>query len=120
VAEFAPEDECAAEESRRRDHRDRDAGDVAPDLRNRPACVSTLWISLEVSMMSTAEAKSVPATKIATGAPSSPAPATQLLPPAGQPELYWGDWIAVRLWFLGMIVMAAIAILDFVVGVLRN
>jgi hypothetical protein len=70
--------------------------------------------------MSTAEVKPVPALQPAPSAPPSPAPTARPLPQLARPEVYWGDWIAVRLWFLGMILLATLAVLDFVFGMFRK
>jgi hypothetical protein len=62
--------------------------------------------------------------------PSLPGPRPATVPPVeskasvpepGRAEVYWGDWIAIRLWFLGLVLMGSLAIVNLVWGlVLRH
>jgi hypothetical protein len=40
--------------------------------------------------------------------------------PAEEPEVFWGDWLALQLWFVGVVLMWALQVLDVVAGLGRR
>jgi hypothetical protein len=40
--------------------------------------------------------------------------------PTPEPQVYWGDWLALRLWFIGVVLMWVLQVLDFASGLLRK
>jgi hypothetical protein len=40
--------------------------------------------------------------------------------PAQEPEVFWGDWLALQLWFVGVVLMWVLQVLDFVAGLSRR
>jgi hypothetical protein len=40
--------------------------------------------------------------------------------PAGQPEVYWADWLTLRVWFAAFVLMWGLQLLDFLTGLWRR